>query len=141
MDLIEQIKVNFNLIWIWYILLFPLFFVWIIWIIHTAIDIIRRTDNIFFELFCIILVTFTWPLWWLLYLVIRPKFTLEEIVVHEAILTSVQECFKCWQLNNLSHKYCINCWEELKIKCKECGKEYYRWYWYCPYCSAPNIEN
>jgi len=132
---------NLNVTLIGYAILFPIFFLWVLWIIHTTIDVIRRTDNIFYEICCMTLVAFGGPIGWLIYLVIRPKFTLEEKAVHQAILANSQECLNCWQQNPLNYKYCVNCWQELKVLCKECKKEYYKWYDYCPYCSAPNIES
>jgi len=123
-----------------YILLFPIFFLWVIWIIHTTIDIVRRTDSLLYEICCMMLATFLWPLGWFIYLIIRPKFTLEEKAVFGAILANSQECLKCWYQNHQNFHYCVNCGEELKLTCKECKKQYYRWYDYCPHCGAPNIE-
>ena len=131
---------DLNTTLIGYIILFPIFFLWIYWIIFTTVDIVRKTDNIIIEFFCIILVAFLWPLWWLIYLAIRPKLTLEEKAIQEALLANFQECLNCWQQNPLNYRYCINCWSELKTVCKECKKEYYKGYSYCPYCSAPNID-
>jgi len=123
-----------------YILLSPLVFLWIVWVIHTTVDIVRRTDSIVFELFCMILAALLWPIGWIIYFIIRPPLLLSEKMANEAILANVQECLNCSHLNLHSHKHCVNCWEELKTTCKECKKEYYKWYEYCPNCWAPNIE-
>ncbi len=135
-----QFLQQINLEVIGYILLFPIFFVWLLWIIHTTIDITRRTDSLLVEFCCILLAAFLWPLGWLLYLVFRPYNTLLEKQVYNSIIANSQECLECGWINNINNHYCVNCGAELKIKCKECKKEYYKWYEFCPYCSAPNIE-
>ena len=133
-------NINFDANLVTYVLLSPLVFVWVIWVIHTTVDIVRRTDSIMFELFCMILVTLLWPIGWIIYLIIRPPLLQLEKMANEAVLSNVQECLNCSHFNLHSHKYCVNCWEELKTTCKECRREYSKWYEYCPHCWAPNIE-
>jgi len=130
-----------SLQFIGYILLFPIVFLWIWGILYVTRDISHRTENFIYELFCILVAFALWPIWLLLYLVIRPYYTIVERNIQQAKLADTQECLECWAINHHANKHCVNCWENLKLECKECKKEYYKWYDYCPHCWAPNIEN
>ena len=106
-----------------YILLFPVVFLWIWGILYVTRDVSHRTDSLMYELFCILIAFVLWPIWLLLYLVIRPYHTIVEASVHQAILSNTQECLECWSVNHHTNKHCVNCWEKLKLECKECKKE------------------
>jgi len=123
-----------------YILLLPIAFFWVWWILYVTRDISNRTENILYEIFSILLAFVLWPVGLLLYLVIRPYHTLYEKKILDSMLTKTEECPSCWTINNNTNKYCVGCWEKLKTECKECKKEYYNQYEYCPHCGAPNLE-
>jgi len=123
-----------------YILLWPLAFFWVWWILYVTRDISNRTENIIYEIFCILLAFLLWPIGVLIYLVIRPYYNLNEKKILESLLVHTQECPNCEILNDTSAKYCIWCWEKLKTICKECKKEFYIQNEYCPHCGAPNLE-
>lgn len=123
-----------------YILLWPVVFFWVWWILYVTRDISNRTENILYEIFSILLAFALWPIGLLLYLVIRPYYTLYEKKVFDYILAKTQECPNCGTLNDNHHKYCTWCGEKLKIECKECKKEYFNQYEYCPHCGAPNLD-
>lgn len=123
-----------------YIVLLPVVLFWVWWILYVTRDISHRTENILYEIFSILLAFLLWPVGLLLYLVIRPYHTIYEKKLLENLITKTQECPECWTINNESNKYCVWCGEKLKIECKECKKEYYNQYEYCPHCGAPNLE-
>ena len=130
--------ISFNAIG--YILLGPVVFLWVWWILYVTRDISNRTENILYEIFCILLAFALGPIWLLLYLVVRPYHTLYEKKLLDSLLTKTQECPACWMINDHPNKYCVACWEKLKTECKECKKEYYNQYEYCPHCGAPNLD-
>ena len=119
-----------------------LVFLWVIVLIWVAKDISVRTKStvaFLWALFCILIFT---PLFGLLiYLVLRPKKTLDEqLKRREALETTVVECGSCGEINLINNKFCTGCGDKLTIKCRECSKEFSSSYGYCPFCGAPNIE-
>jgi RNA polymerase subunit RPABC4/transcription elongation factor Spt4 len=119
-----------------------LIFLRIISIIRTARDINTRTNNSFVQIISILLVTLLTPIIWLpLYLIMRPVyFKKDKIPRREANATNLVVCYNCKTLNPKEYNCCINCWEHLKVKCKECEGKYPHDYHYCNQCGAPNIE-
>jgi len=115
----------------------------IIAIIWTAKDISARTDSSFFHIISVILVTILTPIIWIpLYLAIRPIwYKRDKTSWRDSCLTNSSICQNCWTLNPKEYTNCIKCGEKIKIKCKECNKEYPYTYQYCPNCWAPNISN
>ncbi len=119
----------------------------IIWVIK---DIINRSGNIFFQMFCILLITVWTPLSVFLYLLIRPGRTLYEKYQDEVEdnLDIMQEMIedKNKHVGNTLHcyccecpilpdfKFCPNCKVELKTNCNNCEKTIYKSWEICPYC-------
>ncbi len=118
-----------------------LWFIWIWSIIWVAIDISRRSDSFFVQIFSILVATFWWPIIWLmLYFLIRPPYYLyDKNWWREVIINYSIECGECGELNPKEFDFCIKCGNKLKTTCKQCGKKYGYYYEYCPYCGAPNI--
>lgn len=140
-NIINTILKEININTIVYILLFPIATLWVWSILYTTKDISHRTNNIFYQLLCILIVTLWSPFIWLpLYFILRPYRTVDDINWRKAIETLWKQCPECWEINHKDNKFCISCWEKLDIKCKECWKEYSILYDYCPYCWAPNLE-
>ena len=132
--------------WIWFILniiLIVFVFLRIISILRVAKDIISRTNNSWLQIISILLVTFLTPIIWLpLYHVIKPiYYKKDRIPRREACASSLTPCYNCGILNPKEYECCINCGEQLKIKCKECSNHYPQVYSYCNSCWAPNIDN
>jgi hypothetical protein len=114
---------------------------WLWWIFWTTKDISQKTDNLFLEIFSILLVTLFWPLGLLYYFIIRPTgYKRDRNWRREAILSQVIECPECWDFNLYEFDYCKSCGEKLKKECKECSKNFPITFDYCPYCWAPNID-
>jgi len=125
-----------------YILLYPLMILWVWSVLYTTKDISHRTDNMFYQILCILLVTIWTPfIWFPLYLILRPYRTYDDIVWRKSLETLWKVCPECWEINHKDNRFCIACWYKLDIECKECKKEYSELYNYCPYCWAPNLEN
>ena len=138
-DLINQVSSIININLIWYILLFPFIFFWIWSILFIVRDISHRTNSLIYQLFAILLWTIPW-IWFMLYFVFRPYRSLDDKEWRLSINTLSIQCLDCWELNHKDNKFCTNCWDWLTTDCKECTKKYYKWYDYCPYCGAPNLE-
>ena len=140
----QQLMANigtFDLKYVGYILLFPFVAFWIWTVLYTTKDISHRTDNIWYQLFSILLVfLFTPFVWFPLYLIFRPVRLQDDVAWRKAVENLSIECLDCWHLNYKDNNFCVNCWVDLKIECKECKKKYYMWYDYCPHCGAPNLE-
>jgi len=134
-------NINFDIKYIGYILLFPFIAFWIWSVLYTTRDISHRTDSVLYQLFAILLVFLWTPLvWFPLYFIIRPVRLQDDIAWRKSLENLSIECLECWTLNHKDNNFCVNCWEDLKIDCKECKNKYYSWYDYCPYCGAPNLE-
>lgn len=116
-------------------------FIWILSVLWITKDVINRTTSTFFQIFSIILWTILWPIWLIIYIVLRPVWYIyDRNWWREAIIFDYINCNNCWTLNNRSHNFCIWCWKNLKIKCKECWNHYSYDRDYCPNCWAPNID-
>lgn len=124
-----------------YVIISPFIIFWVWTILWTTKDISQRTDNLAYQLFSMLLV-FIWTpfIGFPLYFIIRPSSKLDDIWWKDAIRTNVIKCFECETYNLSSNKFCVECWNKLKINCKQCWKGYYYWYNYCPECWAPNTD-
>lgn len=117
-------------------------FLWLICIICVAKDISARTENHFIQIISIIFVTFLTPIVWLpIYRAIRPiGYKRDKTPWRDACLSNSIICTNCDTLNPKEYNCCIKCGKKLKVKCKECEKEFTHDYQYCPYCGAPNLK-
>ncbi len=111
-------------------------------IIRVAKDIMMRTSKLSLQVFSVFLVTFLSPILGLpIYRVIRPiGFMRDRLPWREAAVMNLVVCYNCGTLNPKDHECCLACGEALKIKCKQCGKDFPHSYGYCNFCGAPNIE-
>lgn len=109
----------------------------VLWI---TIDVSRRTSSLSIQILSIVL----WfiPFYGLfIYFLIRPlNYKYDKIFWRETILLNSIECPDCWWINLKDFDYCIYCWENLQLECKECKAKYPFDYEYCPKCSAPNLS-
>lgn len=115
---------------------------WVLSIIWVAKDIMSRTNKLSLQIISVFLVTFLSPVIWLpVYRTIRPiGHSHDRLPWREAAVMSLVVCYNCGTLNPKEHHYCLACGESLKIKCKQCWKEFPHSYDYCNFCGAPNIE-
>lgn len=117
-------------------------FVWVVSIIWVAKDISARTNSTLLQIISILLVTFLSPIIWLpIYHAIKPIwYKRDKTPWREACVIHSTICEQCWILNYKDHKCCIECWQKLTTKCKECNLEYPHNYQFCSKCGAPNIN-
>ncbi|AHB40909.1 hypothetical protein P148_SR1C00001G0094 [candidate division SR1 bacterium RAAC1_SR1_1] len=127
--------------WINILMLIIILF-WVLSIIWVAKDIMARSNRLSLQVLSVFLVTFFSPIVGLpIYRVIRPiGFMRDRLPWREAAVMNLVVCYNCGTLNPKEHECCLACGEALKIKCKQCGKDYPHSYGYCHFCGAPNID-
>lgn len=117
-------------------------FLWILCVIWVLRDASSRSENVFYQLFSVLLIVFLTPVLGLpLYIAFRPLvYKWEKVLWREALEQNVVVCPHCQNLNNMSHVMCSWCGEPLQVECKQCHCKYQGHFAYCPECWAPNIE-
>lgn len=109
--------------------------------IWTFRDIRARSRDILAQILATILVLVLPVVGLIVYLMLRPRETLEEAYEHsleqEALLQAIEEtdeCPGCGQQVEGSFLYCPDCHTRLKKACPDCGRAL-RLHWsICPYC-------
>lgn len=112
----------------------------IIWAYH---DIGARTHDIYVRLFATLMVALLGPFGVALYLVMRPRETLDEAyeraLGEEALLREIEEaeyCPNCRYRLRGDYLLCPNCHTELRTTCSNCHRlREFHWE-VCPYCGA-----
>ena len=117
-------------------------FLRIIAIIWTAKDSGARHPSFRFQLLSVLFVVILGPIFGiLLYIAIRPQWwKWDKSSWRDVSFQSVQICENCGNFNNIEHKYCTSCGENLQNTCRECQHKYPKCYAYCPHCGAPRLE-
>lgn len=138
--LLNYLSIDPNLIW--YIVVSPLVFIRVWTILFVAKDISHRTNNLFYQLICILLVALLSPfVWFPLYFIIRPYKTLDDLMWKQVIESFAIRCEDCGEVNHHNNKYCVSCWDYITIECKECKQRHDQTFEYCSNCWAPaNLE-
>ena len=116
---------------------------WLASIVWCYYDIRARTLDIYVRLFAILLVTLLGPFGVLLYMVLRPRETLDEAyersLSEEALLREIEQsdyCPTCGHRSQSDYLICPNCQTQLRISCPECGRVN-EFHWpVCPYCGV-----
>jgi len=105
-------------------------------------DISDRTLDLYARLFAVTLITLLGPIGVVLYLVLRPKRTLDEAYEHslteEALLRDIQEaeyCPKCKHRVASDFVMCPNCHSNIRRQCPNCSRVVEVFWERCPYCT------
>lgn len=109
--------------------------------IWTFRDIRARSRDILAQILATILVLVLPIVGLVVYLMLRPRETLEEAYEHsleqEALLQAIEEtdeCPGCGQQVDAGFLYCPDCHTRLKKACPECGRALRLHWTLCPYC-------
>jgi len=110
--------------------------------IWTGMDIFARTKNWFARLGALILVGFGFLFGFVLYLIIRPQTSLEELKVRELeekILENQSKSFvcpNCLELVRDEFLFCPSCGIKIKKECPSCKRILEIVWAQCPYCGV-----
>jgi len=111
--------------------------------IWTFRDIRARSRDILAQILATLLVLVLPVVGLVVYLMLRPRETLEEAYEHsleqEALLQAIEEaeeCPGCGQKVDGSFLYCPDCHTRLKKACPQCGRALRLRWSLCPYCGA-----
>ncbi len=111
--------------------------------IWTFRDIRARSRDILAQILATLLVLVLPVIGLVVYLMLRPRETLEEAYEHsleqEALLQAIEEpeeCPGCGQRVNGNFLYCPDCHTRLKKACPECAEPLQLHWSLCPYCGA-----
>jgi RNA polymerase subunit RPABC4/transcription elongation factor Spt4 len=118
------------------ILIYVTFF-WVALIIWSTRDIINRTNNIFFQIFAILLNTLLPIFGLVIYLLIRPNKTLLDKYYDELEIKAFidnNNCNKCSSVLKEEHCFCPQCGETIKTECIHCHQFSLLDYIFCPLC-------
>ena len=116
---------------------------WVGLIVWTWKDIRSRSSDIFAALLAILLPALFNILGVLLYLLLRPKYTLAEqydrALEEEALLREIEQapaCHKCGRPVQVEWRFCPYCETELRRPCPVCGQLLDSDWKRCPHCGA-----
>jgi RNA polymerase subunit RPABC4/transcription elongation factor Spt4 len=114
---------------------------WFVLIVWTFRDIESRSKNVVTQVFSTLLAVFFWIPGVLLYMILRPKETLDEAyqrsLEEEYLLQDLQELPLCPTCNHFVHddwQLCPHCNTQLRESCHNCGKLVDLRWDICPYC-------
>lgn len=117
---------------------------WIGLALWTLRDIRSRTRDFFAWLLALLLVLITGPIGLLLYFLLRPRETLDQVydrqLEEEALLrdiTTRRACPHCQAVTDPEWLVCPYCQTELRRKCTICGHLLDLDWVVCPYCATP----
>ncbi|MBN1374108.1 zinc ribbon domain-containing protein [Candidatus Dojkabacteria bacterium] len=112
------------------VLVLGLIALWLVMLWWFWLDSVSRYSNSVIQLVMGFLVVFVPVVGLLIYLIIRPRRTLQENyfsdLEHKFLLAevdSISVCEKCGDVSTKNDKYCQVCGAQLKKKCEKCGKE------------------
>lgn len=117
---------------------------WLGLIVWTYRDIRLRKSDPLFRTLAVLIVTVLFIPGVVVYLVIRPKYTIEEeyqrSLEEEALLLSIEEAQLCPGCSSRTHAdwtVCPNCHTKLKKSCRHCSKPMQLSWNLCPFCGTP----
>jgi RNA polymerase subunit RPABC4/transcription elongation factor Spt4 len=121
---------------------------WFVLIVWTYRDIESRSKNVVTQVFSTLLAVFFWVPGVLLYMMLRPKETLDEAyqksLEEEYLLQDLQELPVCPTCNHFIHddyQICPHCNTQLREPCHNCGRLVDLRWEVCPYCAAEQQEH
>jgi hypothetical protein len=140
LDLLENIgSIDFK--FIWQIFLYALIVFWIVVLYWVWLDSGDRTSNRTSRYLYVLLVASLNIIGWIIYLIIRPSQTIEEIywadlerryLKYET--AELGDCPQCGTQLYPGYTFCPNCKYKLKRKCAKCEVYVDKKNKYCPYC-------
>lgn len=121
---------------------------WFVLIVWTYRDIESRSKNVVTQVFSTLLAVFFWIPGVLLYMMLRPKETLDEAyqksLEEEYLLQDLQELPVCPNCNHFIHddwQICPHCNTQLREGCHNCGRLVDLRWDICPYCGTEQHEH
>lgn len=121
---------------------------WFVLIVWTYRDIESRSKNVVTQVFSTLLSVFFWVPGVLLYMMLRPKETLDEIyqksLEEEYLLQDLQELPLCPTCNHFMQddwQICPHCNTQLREPCRQCGRLIDLRWDICPYCGLEHHEH
>lgn len=116
---------------------------WFVLVVWTYRDIESRSKNVVTQIFSTLLVVLFWVPGVLLYMILRPKETLDSTfqrsLEEEYLLQDLEElplCPSCERYVNDDFVLCPHCQTKLRDNCHECGRLVDLTWAVCPYCAA-----
>ncbi len=116
---------------------------WFVLVVWTYRDIEARSKNVVTQIFSTLLVVLFWVPGVLLYMILRPKETLDSTfqrsLEEEYLLQDLEElplCPSCERYVNDDFVLCPHCQTKLRDNCHECGRLVDLTWAVCPYCAA-----
>lgn len=120
---------------------------WFVLIVWTYRDIESRSSNVFTQIFSTLLVVLFFIPGVLLYLLLRPKQTLDEAfqrsLEEEYLLQDLEDlrlCPGCHRPVEADYVLCPQCQNQLREPCSGCGRLVDVKWPVCPYCALPQKE-
>lgn len=132
-------QINFQIVSRLFILVFIVF--WIVVLDWVWMDSGERTTNKKARIIYVLLVLFLNVFGWIIYLIIRPSQTIEQIywadlerryLKYET--AELGDCIKCGTQLYPGYTFCPKCGLEIKNKCKSCGMYIEKDSEYCAFC-------
>lgn len=121
---------------------------WFVLIVWTYRDIESRSKNVVTQVFSTLLAVLFWVPGVLLYMLLRPKETLDEAyqksLEEEYLLQDLQELPLCPNCNHFMHddwQICPHCNTQLREGCHNCGKLVDLRWDLCPFCGVEQHEH
>jgi RNA polymerase subunit RPABC4/transcription elongation factor Spt4 len=134
-------KINFQVVWTILAIAFVIF--WIIVLDWVWLDAGERTSNKTARVIYLLLVVFFNIFGWIMYLILRPSQTIEQIywadlerryLKYET--SELDDCTRCGTQLYPGYTYCPTCGLEIRVKCKSCDVYIEKNSEYCPYCGV-----
>jgi len=132
-------EINFQLVWKLLAAAFVIF--WIVVLDWVWLDAGERTSNKTARVIYLLLVIFFNVFGWIMYLILRPSQTIEQIywadlerryLKYET--AELGDCVKCGTQLYPGYTFCPTCGLDIKIKCRACDVYIEKNSEYCPYC-------
>lgn len=132
-------QINFQIVWKLVALVFLIF--WVVVLDWVWMDSGERTTNKKARLIYVLLVLFLNVFGWIIYLIIRPSQTIEQIywadlerryLKYET--AELGDCAKCGAQLYPGYTFCPKCGLEIKKKCRACGMYIEKESEYCAFC-------